>query len=578
VTTLQRASALFAVLAAAKLCSAGSLAPEFGPWAPVAYLWQDALVATLFAASGAVVRPRLAWVAYVCISAYTVLNVGVALVLATPLTLPMLRAARGAMSDSIAQSLEPGVLAAMACVAALAALAPRATVRMSPRFARIALVGGLLLIAAGPWALTRGATHGRHRNALVALVSSTRARVTAAAAPLGTDWRRSRPAPESACHPELASRAAGRNVVLVVLESTGAAALAPFGADDDPMPGLSRLARESLLFESAYAVFPESIKELAAVLYSFHPAMDVGPDAYSEMPTASLARVLGAEGYDTALFHSGRFAFLGMQSVVDGADYGLLADAGPIGGRLDSSFGVDEPDTVLAMTRWLDERDQVRPFFLTYLPIAGHHPYSSSSAGPFDAHTEEGAWRNALYDADLALAQLVGALEDRDLWQDTLLVVAGDHGEAFGEHDGNYGHTFFLYEENVHIPLLIVAPGLIAAERRDSRVVSAVDIAPTILGLLGVPAPDGFEGRSLLEPGERAALFVTDYSLALLGMREGRWKLVHEVESGRSMLFDLQRDPGELLDIARSRPDHVREWREHLLGWSAAARARALTY
>src|SRR5262249_2939310 len=157
--------------------------------------------------------------------------------------------------------------------------------------------------------------------------------------------------------------------------------------------------------------------------------------------------------------------------------------------------------------------------------------------------------RNALHYADAAVSQLLAGLKKRGLFDDTLFVIFGDHGEAFGQHEGNHGHVLFLHEENVHVPYLIVAPGLMTEPVRVRRVASLIDTAPTVLDLLGLRVPAGWQGHSLLDEQERLALFCTDYSLALLGVRDGRWKLIHEIESGKSKLFDLEADPDEKADL-----------------------------
>ena len=127
--------------------------------------------------------------------------------------------------------------------------------------------------------------------------------------------------------------AAGRNVVLIVLESAGAEYLRPYGASHDPMPNLSDLAGAALVFEDAYAVYPESIKALFSVLCSRYPAMDTETESYARITTPSLATLLKAAGYRTALFHSGRFMYLGMKAVVENRGFEVLEDAGAIGGN-----------------------------------------------------------------------------------------------------------------------------------------------------------------------------------------------------------------------------------------------------
>jgi arylsulfatase A-like enzyme len=105
-------------------------------------------------------------------------------------------------------------------------------------------------------------------------------------------------------------------------------------------------------------------------------------------------------------------------------------------------------------------------------------------------------------------------------------------------------------------------------------VAGLVDAAPTVLDLLGLAAPAGWQGRSLLDPEPGVALFGTDYSLGLLGLRDGRWKLLHELESGRSCLYDLHADPGEANDLSGAYPERAAVYRDHLLRWAAAQKYR----
>src|SRR5439155_26711168 len=146
--------------------------------------------------------------------------------------------------------------------------------------------------------------------------------------------------------------------------------------------------------------------------------------------------------------------------------------------------------TVSRILRWVDTVPRDQRFFVTYLPIAGHHPYETPEPGPFAEDSDLGRYRNALHYGDASLGTLMRGLRDRGLDRNTLWIVFGDHGEAFGQHDGNYGHTFFVYDENVHVPFLVAAPGLLEGQTRSRRVVSLVDTAPTVLDLIGVRAPD----------------------------------------------------------------------------------------
>src|SRR5439155_21652365 len=114
--------------------------------------------------------------------------------------------------------------------------------------------------------------------------------------------------------------------------------------------------------------------------------------------------------------------------------------------------------------------------------------------GPFPDRDEFGRYRNALWYSDRMLGVLMRGVEARGLAGRTLWVVLGDHGEAFGQHDGNFGHTFQLYEENVHVPLMLEVPGAIDGPVRSGRIVSVLDTAPTVLDLLGIDRPAGIQG------------------------------------------------------------------------------------
>jgi glucan phosphoethanolaminetransferase (alkaline phosphatase superfamily) len=569
------AMSLFIVLAVAKGATLWGRAVPHSPWALLAFLWQDIAVALCFVLVARVAGR--AWIArgvYGALVLLAAINVPIARVLGSPVTAPMIRATRGALGDSVAYHATAGNVAIVLLILALGAALPF-VVRPSVRGGRALAVAGLLAIVLGPAAARRVDGGGLERNPLVAIVRTSFPRVGAGPTSSSVDWRSSPAgATESDDLARLRGVAAGRNVLLVVLESTAAQYLRSWGAAEDPTPNLSTLAAQSLVFDNSYAVYPESIKGLAAILASRYPAFDVAAEAHAGAMSPSLATSLTAAGYEAALFHSGRFMYLGMDRILARSGFARMEDAGDIGGNHNSSFGIDEPATVNRVLQWVDAVPRGKQFFAAYLPIAGHHPYTYSGPAAFSAAAETGRYRNALHEGDVAIGALLDGLRARGVLNETLVVVIADHGEAFGQHEGNYGHNLALYDENVRVPLLIALPGLVSAVRHVRRTASLLDIAPTVLDLLGVGRPPEFQGESLLGPRERMALFFTDYSLGLLGLRDGCAKFITELESGRSRLFDLCSDPGERADRAIDRPELVALYRERLRAWSGAQVAR----
>jgi lipoteichoic acid synthase len=339
------------------------------------------------------------------------------------------------------------------------------------------------------------------------------------------------------------------------------------------MPNLTRLAQRAVVFDRMYGVYPESIKGLFTTLCSRPPAYGTEPEIYADVPCDAMPQVFKNHGYRTALFHSGRFDYLGMRSIIDHRGFDLLEDAGAIGGHTDSSFGIDETSAVDHILGWIDHLEPADHFFATYLPIAGHHPYATTAPGPFRGNTEFTQYLNALHEADAALGRLLDGLRARHLDRDTVVVIYGDHGEGFDQHDGNRGHTLFVYDENIHVPFLFALPGwgdaspAASAPIHIDHVASLLDLAPTVLDLAGLPRQPRHEGVSLLNQQPRMALFFTDYSLGWLGLVDGCWTYRLQVEANSSTLYDSCQDPAERRDRSLEHADLVTNYRDRLTSW-----------
>ncbi len=197
----------------------------------------------------------------------------------------------------------------------------------------------------------------------------------------------------------------------------------------------------------------------------------------------------------------------------------------------------------------------------------------------------------SLYDGEIAFvdgqfAKLTTALSRYGIYDDTLLAVVADHGDEFFEH-GHWKHSKTLYQESIHVPLIIRYPPVVAAGRVITTPVSLIDAAPTLLSLAGVDMPARFgrldvaEPRPALdlsgmisrvpqptaEPEEPRPLFGD-----LLGrrgyVRLGRYKLIAEADGlGNDELYDLQTDPGEHVNLASQRPELLSELAVHLRTW-----------
>jgi arylsulfatase A-like enzyme len=231
------------------------------------------------------------------------------------------------------------------------------------------------------------------------------------------------------------------------------------------------------------------------------------------------------------------------------------------------------------------ELDRLEEPFFGWVHYFDMHEPRNYDRGDLGEHDEYGA---AMGLVDDHVGSLLDALEDRGLREDTLIVLTADHGEALDDH-GYTGHGRQLYEEEVRVPLVFAHPDVESATVADQ--VRTIDLAPTVLDLLGADVPDAFEGVSLLShpegggdhaespsagdgrdrtpPGDREA-FLTAYPefTESAGMRVPGWKLIREDDTHE--LYDLEADPGERRDlVAAGETDDTpyEALRERLAAW-----------
>jgi arylsulfatase A-like enzyme len=164
------------------------------------------------------------------------------------------------------------------------------------------------------------------------------------------------------------------------------------------------------------------------------------------------------------------------------------------------------------------------------------------------------------------VGKLLHALEERHLDKTTLVVIVGDHGEAFGQH-GQWTHAQTLYEESVHVPLILINPDLFHGER--SPVVGGlIDLAPTVLEILGFEPPDRWQGRSLWSARRSSRVyFFAPWSDQLFGFREKDLKVIYNASTNRFEAYDLARDPRETINRALQMRGAIPVWQERLAAW-----------
>lgn len=378
-----------------------------------------------------------------------------------------------------------------------------------------------------------------------------------------------------------------RNVLLLVLESTGSRYLSLYGSEYPTTPHLEAEAAQALVFDNFYAHVGLSANSIVAISLSIYPYMTWREYTieHPRFPGRTVAELLKERGYRTAFFSAAFLDYVGVGRFHQDRGFDVVRGWGELGGGQPlNSWGGDDALLIDRALQWIDD-DPGRSFYGVVWTNGSHHPYDPPPERPlvdfFTGQTRPpddydlGRYLNTVAEADRQLGRLFAGLRRRGLDDDTIVIVTGDHGETFGHPHPAWGHGSRVYQESVQVPFVVWSPGLVEHGRRLATIGGHVDINPTITDLLGLPADPSWDGRSLFAKDRppRAYFYAAndDY---LLGVREGDFKYIYNASRGREQLFDLSRDPEEQRDVARAHPDVCRRLRQRLAAWKVHAGER----
>jgi choline-sulfatase len=413
------------------------------------------------------------------------------------------------------------------------------------------------------------------------------------------------PAPVAARKPKPSS------VVLIIVDTLRADRMSAWGCEREVMPRLDEWMERAVVFEQARAPSPWTLPSFASIYTGLYPPRHgagvrdplVRPLAFVPLrpDVPVLAELLRQKGLATGAFVANRF--LRPKFGVDRGftDYSLSWEVGQPAHRADVLV-----DSALA---WLDHREDGK-FFLLLHVFDPHEPYdpppetrgrfSSGYHGPWTvpihaaadfragkakADSADRAFIADVYDedtafADLQLGRFLDELQARGILDRSLVVFTADHGEEFWDHGGfEHGHT--MYDELLHVPLAVWAPGV--KPRHVATPVTLADVMPTILDAVGARVPSDLDGVSLWPAIARkrtppARPLIAGSILHGVEMRaviDWPWKLVETPGRNRFELYDLADDPGETADRASGQPDVVERLAAELARRFAASGSNA---
>jgi len=369
----------------------------------------------------------------------------------------------------------------------------------------------------------------------------------------------------------------GTPVILISIDTLRADHLPAYGYKQVETPTLDALRRDAILFERAYSTTPLTFPSHSTLLTGVLPAthgvrdnvgykLDAGKITRGELPF--LPQILKRAGYATGGAVSA-YVLQGKTGISTGFDFyedGIEFRTGTGLGGLQRAGG----DTLSVARPWL-ESVKDKPFFFFFHIYEPHSPYT-----PIEPYASKFASK---YDGEIATADhIVGELFDElkrlDVYDKALIVLLSDHGEGLGEH-GEDEHGVFLYNEAIHVPLMLKLPAAQRAGGTTARPVQLLDVAPTVLGLLGLNVPKVMPGVSLLAENvpPRRIYSETFYPRLHFGWSE-LFSLIdeqhHYIDSSDPELYDRMKDPGETRNVLRDERRVYASLRQELAGYDRA--------
>jgi len=344
-------------------------------------------------------------------------------------------------------------------------------------------------------------------------------------------------------------------IILISVDTLRADRLPAYGYREIKTPALDALAADGVVFERAYSHAPQTLPAHAALLSGRLPFETGVRDEGMPIKAGEklLQQLLHDRGFTTgAVVSSSRLARA--TGIARGFDF-FDADFAPA-----AEDRRDGGDSEAIAEHWLDSAGTSRAFLFLHLDDP-HAPYAAHA----EAIAPSPTYESEIVYADEIVGRLIKYLKAHQLYDRSTIVLASDHGEGLGDH-GEREHGLFLYDEAIHVPLVIKQPAGVGAGTRVRDRVQHIDLVPTVLELVKAPVPSGLRGRSLrpLLDGSGRIQPQTIYAEAQYGSRHFGWSPLTAaigdryvyIRAPREELYDLLTDPHQHENIAA---DHLAE-------------------
>ncbi len=356
-------------------------------------------------------------------------------------------------------------------------------------------------------------------------------------------------------------------VFLITLDTTRADHIGCYGYKKIETPNIDTVAQEGVLFTNALCQVPVTLPSHVSIMTGLYPpehGVRHNTGNILKENVVTLAEMLREKGYRTAAFVSAYAVARkwGLAQGFESYDDFFAADEE---GMLDLTPKAERRAniTIASAIDWIRRNKDAKIFLWIHLfdPHADYEPPM-----PFSEKYKESPYDGEIAFMDGEIGKLWQFLKAEKLWNDSLIILLGDHGEALGEHHEKT-HSTLIYNSTIRVPLIMKSRSL-PKQRTIEDVASTVDILPTILDYLKLPVPSELKGKSLLSfvngnTHDQRDIYMETLSprinygwSELTGLRRGKWKFI---QAPVPELYDLEKDPHETVNLSLKEKDMAKE-------------------
>ena len=371
-----------------------------------------------------------------------------------------------------------------------------------------------------------------------------------------------------------------KNLVLIILESTRSDATSIYNPELKTTPFLKELSKKSLLIENMFSVVPHTSKSLLAINCGIEPKATVGVEESEDngIPIKCLPTLLNKVGYQTVFFQTATEYFENRRAMIANFGYSEFYPGNKLpkyNYQPTNYFGYEDYILLEASKKWHKKNmknNATKPFMVTYLTNTTHHNYALPGTHRYQwFHSDKyfNKYLNTVNYVDTFLAKLIQQYKDLGLYNKTIFIFVGDHGEGFREHN-IFGHSNIIYREGIQVPFLVHDPTRFKTGLKVSGTHFQPDILPTIIDLLNFRLLNSVHrGKSIFKKRKNYSVYAHCWSKnTCVGRHNKNYKYIHFFNKKPDEFYNLKLDPYELKNIHSVTPhEFLNKWKTQILNW-----------